>query len=100
MSMHFLLLYDVVPDYVERRGTYRAEHLALAWKAHDEGQLLLGGALTDPADGAVLLFQGDSPAVAESFAQADPYVKNGLVTRWRVRSWNTVVGQLAAAPMR
>ena len=98
--MHYLLLYDVVADYVERRGAYRAEHLALAWKAHDEGWLILGGALMDPADGAVLLFQGDSPAVAEAFAQADPYVKNKLVTRWRVRPWNTVVGNLAANPIR
>lgn len=98
--MHYLLMYDVVPDYLERRGAYRAEHLALAWKAHDEGRLILGGALMDPADGAVLLFQGDSPAVAEAFALSDPYVKNGVVTRWRVRPWITVVGSLADSPTR
>lgn len=98
--MHYLLIYDVVPDYAERRSVYRSEHLALAWKAHDEGHLLLGGALTDPSDGAVLLFQGTSPTVAEDFARLDPYVKNGLVTRWRVRSWDTVVGQMAASPIR
>ena len=49
-------------------------------------------ALADPVDGAVLLFCGDSPAAAEAFAQADPYVRNGLVTKWRVRTWTTVVG--------
>ena len=98
--MHYLLMYDVVSDYVERRGAYREEHLALAWKAHDEGRLILGGALMDPADGAVLLFQGDSPVAAEAFARADPYVKNGLVTHWRIRPWNTVVGALAVAPLR
>jgi hypothetical protein len=43
-------------------------------------------------DGAVLLFRGDSPTAAEAFAAADPYVTNGLVTRWRVRAWTTVVG--------
>jgi uncharacterized protein YciI len=98
--MHYLLFYEVVPDYAERRGAYRSEHLALAWKAHDEGRLILGGAYSDPANGAVLLFQGDSPEVAEAFAQADPYVKNGLVTHWYVRSWNTVVGEMAAAKVR
>ena len=98
--MHYLLLYDVVPDYVERRAAFRNEHLALAWQAHERGELVLGGALADPVDGAVLLFRGDSPAVAEAFAAADPYVRNGLVTRWRVRAWNTVVGESASTPVR
>jgi uncharacterized protein YciI len=87
-----LLLYDVVPDYVERRAPLREAHLALARAAHARGELVLGGALDDPVDGAVLLFRGDSPAAAEAFAKADPYVTNGLVTRWRVRKWATVVG--------
>jgi uncharacterized protein len=90
--MHYLLFYDVVPDYVERRTPFRAEHLALARAAHARGELVLGGALAEPADGAVLLFKGDGPAAAEAFAAADPYVRNGLVTRWRVRAWATVVG--------
>lgn len=98
--MHYLLIYDVVPDYLERRGAYREEHLALAWKAHEEGHLLLGGALAEPVDGAILLFQGESSAVAEAFAQADPYVRHGVVTRWRVRPWTTVVGAGAAHPVR
>jgi uncharacterized protein YciI len=90
--VHYLLFYDVVPDYVERRAPLRAEHLALARAAHQRGELVLAGALADPVDGAVLLFQGDSPAAAEAFAAADPYVRNGLVSRWRVRAWTTVVG--------
>ena len=90
--MHYLLIYDTAPDYVERRGPLRAEHLALARAAHARGELVLGGALADPVDGAVLLFRGDSPAAAEAFAAADPYVRHGLVTRWRVRPWTTVVG--------
>jgi uncharacterized protein YciI len=97
--MHQLLLYDVVPNYVERRAAFRAEHLALAKAALDRGELVLGGALADPVDGAVLVFRGDSPAAAEAFARADPYVRNGLVTRWRVRAWNTVVGDGSAAPV-
>ena len=98
--MHYLLFYDVVPDYVERRAAYRAEHLALAWRAHAAGELVLGGALADPVDGAVLLFQGETPEPAERFAAADPYVRNGLVVRWRIRAWQTVAGDLAATPLR
>jgi uncharacterized protein len=75
---------------------YRAEHLALARAAHQRGELVLGGALADPTDGAVIVFRGDSPAAAEAFARADPYVRNSLVTAWRVRAWATVVGDGAA----
>lgn len=98
--MHYLLFYDVVPDYLQRRSAFRAEHLALAWQASERGELILGGALDDPVDGAVLLFQGDSPEVAERFAAADPFVQNGLVTQWRVRPWTTVVGEQAATPVK
>jgi uncharacterized protein YciI len=97
--VHYLLIYDVVDDYVRRRAPFRDQHLALAWQAHARGELVLGGALADPVDGAVLLFSGDSPAAAEGFAAADPYVRNGLVTRWRVRAWATVVGATAATPV-
>ncbi len=97
---HFLLFYDLSSDYLERRPAFRAEHLALAWQASERGELILGGALGDPVDTSLLLFRGDSPGVAERFAAADPYVKNGLVARWRVRPWTTVVGETAASPVR
>ena len=90
--MHYLLFYEVVADYEELRKPLRAEHLGLGRAAHERGELVLGGALADPLDGAVLLFRGETPAVAEAFAAADPYVRNGLVTKWRVRAWATVIG--------
>ena len=96
--MYYLLLYDVVDDYVERRAPFREAHLNLAREAQERGELLLGGALAGPVDGAVLLFAGDSPAVAERFVERDPYVANGLVTNWRVREWTVVVGGLFPAP--
>ena len=94
--MHYLLFYDVVPDYVIKRVPFRAAHLGYAQRAVERGELVLGGALANPIDGAVLLFRGASPAVAEAFAAADPYVLNGLVVKWRVREWTTVVGKDAA----
>jgi uncharacterized protein len=98
--MHYLLSYDIAPDYLERRGAFREEHLALAWAAHDRGELLLAGAVGDPVSGALLLFSGDSPAAAESFAVSDPYVIHGLVTGWRVEPWATVAGEHASNPLR
>jgi uncharacterized protein len=98
--MHYLLFYELAPDYLERRPAFRERHLTLAWQAQARGELILAGALADPVDQAVLLFQGDSPAVAERFARADPYVQNGIVVRYRVRAWTTVVGAAAATPVR
>jgi hypothetical protein len=98
--MHYLLFYDVGVDYLERRAEFRSLHLAHAWRAQERGELLLAGAYADPVDGALLLFQGDSPAIAERFAAEDPYVKNGLVRRWHVRAWTTVVGEGATTPVR
>jgi uncharacterized protein YciI len=98
--MHYLLFYEVADDYVEKRALYRDKHLDMAWKASERGDLVLAGALANPVNGALLLFRGDSPEVAEKFALADPYVTSGIVKRWYVREWTTVVGDLAANPRR
>jgi uncharacterized protein YciI len=97
--VHYLLIYDVVPDYVTRRVPLRAAHIRHARAAEARGDLVLGGALAHPADGAILLFRGHSPEAAEAFAAADPYVVHGLVTNWRVREWTTVVGRDAEVPL-
>jgi uncharacterized protein YciI len=97
--MHYLLFYDVVDDYVTRRAAFRRDHIALARDAAARGELVLAGAFANPPDGAVFLFRGSSPAAAEAFAAADPYVKNGLVKGWRVREWTTVVGPDAEVPL-
>src|SRR3569833_2391641 len=58
--MHYLLFYEVGDDYVARRAEFRNQHLAKGWAASERGELVLGGALANPVDGAVLLFKGDS----------------------------------------
>jgi uncharacterized protein YciI len=95
---YYALFYEVVDDFIARRGAYRDEQLGLARESHARGELVLAGALADPADGALIVFQGESAATAEVFARQDPYVKNGLVTNWKVRSWTVVVGNEPRAP--
>lgn len=97
--MHYLLIYDLVDDYVTRRAPLRAAHIAHARAAVDRGDLVLGGALANPPDTAILLFRGESVAAAEDFARVDPYVVNGLVKQWRVREWTTVIGPAAEVPL-
>ena len=98
--MHFLMIYSLSDDYLERRGEYRSEHLKLGWEAHARGELIVAGAMSDPADMSALMFSGDSPEVAERFAKGDPYVINGLVTRYVIRPWNTAIGDIAFTPIR
>src|SRR5262245_10539132 len=98
-TKHYLLFYTVAEDYVTRRAPYRKAHLEHAWRSVGRGELVLGGALANPPDAAILLFRCDSPAPVDAFAKDDPYVKNGVVTAWRVREWTTVAGTEAATPI-
>jgi uncharacterized protein YciI len=98
--MHYLLLYEYVPDYLQRRGEFRNQHLKVAWESHARGELVLGGAFANPADGGAILFHCESRRVPERFAVTDPYVLGGLVTRWQIREWTTVAGEAASAPLR
>lgn len=90
--MYFILLYEVVDDYVKKRAPFREEHLRIANEAVEKGQLLLGGAFDNPVDGAALVFKADDRSVVENFVRNDPYVKNGLITDWKVREWTVVIG--------
>ncbi|HUP39607.1 MAG TPA: YciI-like protein [Vicinamibacterales bacterium] len=92
--MHYLLFYEAGADYEEQRKPFREAHLQHAEAAVARGELLLGGAYAKPVDGALIIFRSDSPAAAETFAKTDPYVMNGVVTRWYVREWTTVVGKI------
>lgn len=89
--MYWLLFYDLVDDYVERRAPLRDAHLSLAESAHRRGFLERAGALADPVDAAVLVFRADDIEVVEEFVRDDPYVREGLVTSWRIRPWTVVV---------
>lgn len=89
---YFILSYDLTDDYLQRRGAFRAEHLSKLKPLVESGELSLGGALADPADTAVLVFQGEDDSAARDFAENDPYVLNGLVNSWSVREWTVVIG--------
>ena len=90
--MYYILLYDVVEDFINRRAPYREEHLKFVNEARQRGELLMAGAFSEPVDGAALVFSTNDPSVPKRFALEDPYVKSGLVKDWRVRAWKVVVG--------
>ena len=89
---HFVLVYDAVDGFLEKRAPFREEHLQLVREAHGRGDIVMAGAVGDPPAGALFVFRGESAAVGEEFARRDPYVINGLVVQWQVKPWNVVVG--------
>ena len=89
---HFLLRYELVDGFLEKRAPFREEHLRLVRAANESNGLFMAGAVGDPPDAALLIFRGESDSAAEAFAKQDPYVVQGLVVRWQVRPWTVVVG--------
>lgn len=90
--MFYLLTYYTVEDYIERRAPFRNIHLSLAKEYFDKGQLVMGGALANPPDKALLVFKCEDKNTIEEFVKRDPYVQNGLVASWDIREWTVVIG--------
>ena len=89
---YFVLTYDVVDDFVNKRTPFRPAHLNEVRAAHERGQLVMAGALSEPAE-ALLIFRVSDKSIVEDFVTNDPYFKSGLVKTWKVRPWTVVVGQ-------
>jgi len=70
--MHYLLFYEVGEDYVSRRAEFRDAHLEKAWQASARGELVLGGALSNPVDGAVLSSRATRPRSRRSLPALIP----------------------------
>jgi len=90
--VYWILFYDLVDDYLERREPLRPDHLKQAQAAKNRGELVMAGALAEPYDQAVFVWKVDDTEVIDRFVAHDPYVREGLVKGFRVRKWNVVVG--------
>jgi hypothetical protein len=97
-AMHYILFYEVVENFIEKRAPFRRAHIDYLRRSYERGELVLAGALAEPADGGVLIFNGSSGSAVEEFAKYDPYVVNGLVKSWRIRKWMTVIGEGSTPP--
>ena len=78
-------------ELVALRAPHRDKHLthARCWAA--SGRLLMGGAFGDLPTGGMLIFAGATKDEVTAFAEADPYVRAGVVRRYSVRPWTVVV---------
>ncbi|RMX64451.1 hypothetical protein DD238_006388 [Peronospora effusa] len=87
----YILRYDYVDDILHRRGPFRTEHLKRAVNLKQDGYIVMGGALVNPPDAGVFIFNVTDKEVIENFVKEDPYVLNDLVTSYSIREWTVVV---------
>ena len=83
-----ILMYEYVPDIVERRAGHREAHLEMVDAFHGDDRIVIAGAVGDPPHAAMIVFR--DVASAHAFVADDPYVVAGLVVRWTVEPWNVV----------
>lgn len=86
-----VLEYAYIPDVLEKRGPYRAEHLELAQSLIAQDRCLAGGPFTDGGNPAGAYFWFTSDEAAREFVSKDPYAANGIVTGHKIYEWSVVV---------
>jgi hypothetical protein len=87
----FALIYEYVPDVLERRAPVREAHLALLRDLHSRGVVVMAGATGDPVDGALIVFRSATAQAAHEFMAVDPYGAAELVASARVVPWSVSV---------
>ena len=91
------LIYDLAEDYLERRGPLREEHLGLARAAHRPRRACPGRGVQRSVRPRAAGLDDRRRVGGDALRRGRPYVANGLVTGWQIRTWNVVVGRSRAA---
>jgi uncharacterized protein YciI len=84
--MKYVLFYESASDVRAKAPLYFAEHSARWGEFHKRGALLMVGPFANPEEGAMGIFT--TREAAHEFAGGDPFVLNGVVSKWYVREWN------------
>ena len=87
--MKTVMFYEVAPDGLSKARANIEAHRARLNEFHARGVLLMAGPFADPTEGAMGVFT--TREAAEEFIQGDPFVINGVVSRWSLREWNEVL---------
>ena len=87
--MKYVMIYETEPASLAKAPAHYPAHRARLQEFHARGVLLMAGPLLDPPDRALGVFT--TREAAEEFIGGDPFVQNGVVTKWSVREWNEVL---------
>jgi uncharacterized protein YciI len=86
--MKIVSFYEMAPDALSKVRVHYPMHRARLNEFHARGVLLAAGPLGNPPEGAMGIFT--TREAAEEFIKGDPFIINGLVTKWRLVEWNVV----------
>ncbi|MGA2109181.1 MAG: YciI family protein [Syntrophorhabdales bacterium] len=84
--MKIVCFYEMAPDALSKVMEHYPVHRARLDEFYARGVLLAAGPLGNPPEGAMAVFT--TREAAEEFVQGDPFVVNGLVSKWRLVEWN------------
>ena len=84
--MKIVSFYEMAPDALSKVTTHYPAHRARLDEFHARGVIVAAGPLGNPPEGAMAVFT--TREAAEEFVQGDPFVINGLVSKWSLVEWN------------
>lgn len=84
--MKIVSFYDLAPGALGKLKEHYPAHRARLEDFHARGLLIAAGPLGNPPESAMGIFA--SREAAEEFIKGDPFVVNGLVSKWRLLDWN------------
>jgi uncharacterized protein YciI len=87
----FETLYDSFEDALAKAPDVIAAHRARSKEWHAQGTLLMGGAFLNDAKGPLgTMVVCATREAAEEYVRGDPFVLNGMVSRWYIREWGNM----------
>jgi uncharacterized protein YciI len=87
--MKVVMVYEVTQEGMAKAKIHYVAHRTRLNEFHARGMLLMAGPYANPAEGAMGIFT--SREAAEEFIEGDPFVINGVVSKWRLCDWNEVL---------
>jgi uncharacterized protein YciI len=85
---HFVLEYRYADQ--DARARVRPDHLAYMNRLHEQGRVVLAGAMADGL-GAMVVIRADDEEAARQVVREDPYTAAGVSADATLREWNVVV---------
>ena len=80
--------YSSFEDALAKAPDVIAAHKARSEDLHNQGTLLMAGAfLNNPGGSLDTMAVCTTLEAAEEFVRGDPFVQNGMVSKWYIREW-------------
>lgn len=87
-AVFFETFYNSLEDALSKAPDVIAAHRARSNELHAQGTLLLAGAfLNNSKEPLSTMAICTTHEAAEEYAMGDPFVLNGMVSKWYIREW-------------